>query len=87
MVIVSMTSIVHFLLTKEVQVLVSLPKANFYIRYFFNGVDRNRITIIFLNLGIQRLGSNKTSLTSAIGPVSTIVLAWVFLGEPIAVMQ
>jgi drug/metabolite transporter (DMT)-like permease len=86
MVIVSMTSIVHFLLTEEVKVLVSLPKEVFYISFLMASIAIV-LPSFFLNLGIQRLGSNKTSLISAIGPVSTIVLAWVFLGEPITVMQ
>jgi drug/metabolite transporter (DMT)-like permease len=42
---------------------------------------------ILLNMGIHRIGSNKASLVSAIGPVSTIFLAWIFLGEPVTLLQ
>jgi drug/metabolite transporter (DMT)-like permease len=37
--------------------------------------------------GIRRLGSNQASMVSSIGPVSTIALASVFLGEPITPIQ
>jgi len=37
--------------------------------------------------GIRRLGSNQASMVSSIGPVSTIGLAAVFLGEPITPIQ
>jgi len=42
---------------------------------------------IMLNMGIHRLGSNKVSLVSSIGPVSTIFLAWLILGEPVTLLQ
>ncbi|HNR09225.1 MAG TPA: DMT family transporter [Saprospiraceae bacterium] len=34
-----------------------------------------------VSAGIQRIGSNNSAIVSAIGPVSTIVLAYFFLGE------
>lgn len=37
--------------------------------------------------GIRRLGSNQTAMVSSIGPVSTIALAWLFLGEPVTAIQ
>ncbi|MGZ8261511.1 MAG: DMT family transporter [Methylotenera sp.] len=42
---------------------------------------------ILLNAGIQRIGSSKASLVSSIGPVSTIFLAYVFLGEDVTLLQ
>ncbi|SDK51319.1 EamA domain-containing membrane protein RarD [Methylophilus rhizosphaerae] len=42
---------------------------------------------ILMNLGIHQLGSRKASLISAIGPVSTIILAYVFLGEQLSWIQ
>lgn len=40
------------------------------------------LPVILLNAGIRRVGSNKASLIASIGPVSTILLAALFLGEP-----
>jgi len=42
---------------------------------------------IMLNAGINRIGSSRASLVSSVGPVSTILLAYVFLGEGITAMQ
>jgi drug/metabolite transporter (DMT)-like permease len=42
---------------------------------------------ILMNLGIQQLGSSKASLISAIGPVSTIVMAYLFLDEQLSWVQ
>lgn len=42
---------------------------------------------VCMNIGIQQLGSRKVALISAIGPVSTIVLAYVFLAEPVSWVQ
>lgn len=42
---------------------------------------------LMLNVGIHRIGSNRASLVSSIGPVSTILLAWAFLGEQVTPMQ
>ena len=36
---------------------------------------------LFLSLGIRRIGATRASLISSIGPVVTIALAYVFLGE------
>ena len=42
---------------------------------------------VMLNAGIRRLGSSQASLLSSVGPVSTILLAYVFLGEEVTAMQ
>jgi drug/metabolite transporter (DMT)-like permease len=42
---------------------------------------------IMLNTEIRRLDSNKVSLMSSIDPVSITFLAWLFLGEPITLLQ
>lgn len=42
---------------------------------------------ILMNVGIHQLGSRKASLISAIGPVSTILLAYLFLGEQLSWIQ
>jgi drug/metabolite transporter (DMT)-like permease len=42
---------------------------------------------VLLNAGIQRIGSSKASLVASVGPVSTIFLAYMFLGEGITWLQ
>jgi drug/metabolite transporter (DMT)-like permease len=40
-----------------------------------------------LSYAIRRIGSSSTSLIGSIGPVSTIYMAYVFLGERISLLQ
>lgn len=37
--------------------------------------------------GLKRIGANQVALVACIGPISTIVLAQIFLGEPITLVQ
>lgn len=86
MIIISITSGIHFVLTEEVSMAMHLP-APVYGLSFMIALIATVLPSIFLNMGIHRLGSNKASLVSSIGPVSTIFLAWVFLGEPVTLLQ
>ncbi len=45
------------------------------------------IPSFLLNTGMKRLGSNNVAIILAIGPVSTIIQAYIFLGEKITVLQ
>jgi len=40
-----------------------------------------------LSAGIQRIGSNRAAMLGMAGPVSTILLAYVFLGEDVTLLQ
>lgn len=37
--------------------------------------------------GLKRIGANQASLVACIGPIATIVFAWMFLGEPVTAAQ
>lgn len=86
MIIISMASGVHFLLTEDISHTMHLP-VPVYILSFMIAVIATVLPSIFLNKGIHLLGSSKASLVSSIGPVSTIFLAWLFLGEPVTLLQ
>lgn len=86
MVVISLASATHFALTKDVVVITQLPMP-VYGYVFLMALIATVIPALFLNMGIQRLGSNTASLISSVGPVSTIYLAWIFLGEAITGMQ
>lgn len=45
------------------------------------------LPVFLLSAGIRRIGSGHTSLIGSIGPVATIYLAHVFLGESVSSMQ
>jgi drug/metabolite transporter (DMT)-like permease len=41
----------------------------------------------FMAEGLKRIGANRASLVACIGPIATIALAWMFLGEPVTAVQ
>jgi drug/metabolite transporter (DMT)-like permease len=86
MVVISITSGVHFLLTQDISAVMHLPMPVYGLS-FLMALIATVLPSLFLNIGIQRLGSNKASLVSSIGPVSTIFLAWIVLGEPVTLLQ
>ncbi len=45
------------------------------------------LPVFMLSAGIRLIGSAQTSLIGSIGPVSTIFMAWLFLGEVVTWMQ
>jgi drug/metabolite transporter (DMT)-like permease len=77
---------VHFLLTEKLEVAMHLP-AQVYVLSLMMAIIATVLPSVLLNMGIQRIGSNKASLVSSVGPVSTIFLAWIFLGEPVTLLQ
>lgn len=45
------------------------------------------LPVFFTMLAIERIGASRASMASMIGPVSTIALAYLFLGEPVTIWQ
>jgi drug/metabolite transporter (DMT)-like permease len=41
----------------------------------------------FMNAGIRRIGAGSASILSMTGPIATLVLAYIVLGEAITVFQ
>jgi drug/metabolite transporter (DMT)-like permease len=41
----------------------------------------------FMAEGLKRIGANQASLVACIGPIATIVFAWMFLDEPVTAVQ
>ena len=52
-----------------------------------NGVLCTVLPVFAIMLAVERLGANRTALATMIGPVSTILLAWIFLAESITAWQ
>jgi drug/metabolite transporter (DMT)-like permease len=77
---------VHYASTSHSASILHLP-AQVYWLSLLMAVIATVLPAILLNAGIHRIGSNKSSLVSSIGPVSTILLAYVFLGEHITWLQ
>jgi len=45
------------------------------------------LPVFLLSLAIRRIGAPRASLVGSVGPVSTIFLAWLFLQEPVTLLQ
>jgi drug/metabolite transporter (DMT)-like permease len=76
----------HFVITHPVRNLFGL---NLKV-YLYSGLMAVFSTVIptfLMAEGIKRLGSGPASIVSSVGPISTIVLAALFLGEPIYALQ
>jgi drug/metabolite transporter (DMT)-like permease len=52
-----------------------------------NGIVCTVLPVFAIMLAVERVGASRTSLATMIGPVSTILLAWIFLGETVSVWQ
>lgn len=79
-------SAVHFLLSHPASTLLGQPSAVYGLSLLM-AVVATVLPAVMLNAGIRRIGSSQASLVSSIGPVSTILLAYVFLGEEITALQ
>jgi drug/metabolite transporter (DMT)-like permease len=75
----------HFLLTRSVEALVQPMEV--YALFLGLAVLSTVIPVFMISEGIRLLGAGNTSIIASIGPVATLVLAFVFLGEPITALQ
>ena len=77
--------LLHFFFTSE-QSLIALPM-QVYVYSFLMAILSTVIPSYLVSSGINRIGSDNAAIVGSIGPVSTIVLAYFFLGESIFAMQ
>lgn len=82
----ALASATHFACNGSYEKVTSFPQA-VYMLALLMALVATVLPSVLMNLGIQQLGSRKVSLISAIGPVSTIVLAYLFLGEHLSWIQ
>lgn len=76
----------HFGVNASFVELTTLP-SEVYVLVLVMAVIATVLPSMLMNLGIHQLGSRKASLISAIGPVSTILLAYLFLDEHLSLIQ
>lgn len=77
--------LLHFFLFSDVS-LLHLP-AVVYLYSFAMAVFATVIPSYLVAAAINRVGSDNTAIVGSVGPVSTILLAYIFLGEAITVWQ
>ncbi|RHX83888.1 DMT family transporter [Leptospira stimsonii] len=73
--------VIHFLLTKELSLLVQSQPV--YLLGLALGVLTTVIPAYFTTEGIRMIGSGRAAIVGSVGPISTILLAWIFLGDAI----
>lgn len=82
----TVASAAHYASTAHQVTIFELP-AQVYLLSLLMAVVATVLPAILLNVGIHRIGSSKAALISSIGPVSTILLAYIFLSEEITLLQ
>ncbi len=77
--------LVHFFLFSEVS-LLGLPTM-VYVYGLLMALLSTVIPSYLVSVSIKRLGANNTAIIASVGPVSTILQAYLFLGESITLLQ
>ena len=85
MIISTVCVIVHYLLTREID-LLSYPKQIYFLGLLM-AILSTIIPSFMVSKSIKVIGSSNFSIIASIGPISTIVLAYVFLGENLSLYQ
>jgi drug/metabolite transporter (DMT)-like permease len=85
MIVASSASLLQFFVTHPISAL-DLP-VQIYELAFSMAIFSTLLPVFLLSYAIRRIGSSSTSLIGSIGPVSTIYMAYVFLGEGISLLQ
>src|SRR5690606_7293284 len=79
--------IVHFLIAApDPRVLFSQPLPVFGLAFVMAAVS-TVLPLVLMTEGIRRVGSSHAALISSIGPIATIGLGFIFLGEAITAVQ
>ncbi|MFM9913165.1 MAG: DMT family transporter [Methylophilaceae bacterium] len=86
MLVVSLTSAVHLSLKPSHRAIFHQAPQVYAIGLLM-ALLATVLPSFLLNAGISRIGSNRAALMGTIGPVSTILLAWIFLGESVTAIQ
>jgi len=77
--------VIHYLLTSEVDLFSY--QLEVYIYSFLMAVIATVIPSFLINEGIRRMGAPNVSIVGSLGPVSTIILSMIFLGEALTLLQ
>jgi len=78
--------VAHFLVTHEARAIFSQPAGVYWLALLM-AVASTVLPIVLTSEGIRRIGASDASVLGAVGPVATIFLGFVFLGEPITALQ
>ena len=75
----------HFTLTRSMTDLQWPMEV--YLLFLGLSIFSTVIPVFLISEGIRRLGASDTAIIASVGPVATIILAFIFLHEPITLIQ
>jgi len=78
--------VVHFLVVSDAHVILSQPAPVYGLALLMAAVS-TVMPIVLTSEGIRRIGATNASIVGSTGPVATIFLGYIFLGEPITAVQ
>ena len=82
----SVAVVIHFLVTRDAALIVSQPVPVYWLTLVM-AVFSTVLPIILTSEGIRRIGASHASIVASIGPIATIFLGAIFLGESITGVQ
>jgi drug/metabolite transporter (DMT)-like permease len=82
----SLAVVTHFLVTRDADLLARQPMAVYGLSLLM-AVVSTVLPIVLTMEGIRRVGASHASIVASIGPLATIALGAVFLGEPVTGFQ
>jgi drug/metabolite transporter (DMT)-like permease len=82
----SVAVVTHFLVTREAALIVSQPAPVYWLSLVM-AVFSTVLPIVMTMEGIRRIGASHASIIGSVGPLSTIFLGAIFLGERITAVQ
>ena len=77
---------IHFLATHDVAA-IAQQSSRVWVLAAWMAVFSTVLPIVMMAIGMKLLGSSNAAMISSIGPISTIFMGYVFLGELITVIQ
>jgi drug/metabolite transporter (DMT)-like permease len=78
--------VVHFLVMRDWHLILSQPAPVYGLSILMAAVS-TVLPIVLTSEGIRRIGASSASIVGSVGPVATIFLGFIFLGEPITAVQ
>ena len=76
----------HFFISRSPDILLSQTRRVFWLSGWM-AIVSTVLPIIMMAAGMRRIGSSNAAMISSIGPIATIFMGAIFLGEPITLLQ
>ena len=85
MTVACFVTLLHFIITHDLK-LLNLPKQVYGLTLLM-AIFSTVLPAFLMNAGIRRIGSGTASIISSAGPIGTLLLAYIFLDEPLTLPQ